>query len=384
MFYFLNQGMVMRFMSARSVQDGRRAMFAVALVLMPLAACVVASGGWVAKALSRAGVLPPDLEPGEAFFVATEFLSTPGVFGLILAAMTAALMSTVDTLITAVSAVVVNDVYKPLRPGTPDRKLLRVARISAVSVTLVGVVLVPVFQQFKTIYEAHGAMTAAVTPPLVVALLLAVFWRRFTGPAALATVVGGTLAIALSIFVPEVIAPFSYGVPAGERAEGLLGGMTQYKFMRACYGITVSLVIAFVVTLFTKPRPFESQRGLVWGTTGDALEQYKGSKGSEYQSRRAMAAVRPLDREPPVHDELELPIVTLSKTLADELEAGVGSMVYITDPRWWTGGVRSSHAIVGDVTRGEGKPIVWMGPQTFATVVSPRRAEKPVRVHRLY
>ena len=43
MLYFLNQGMLMRFLSARSVQDGRRAMFAVILVLMPIAACVVAT-----------------------------------------------------------------------------------------------------------------------------------------------------------------------------------------------------------------------------------------------------------------------------------------------------------------------------------------------------
>ena len=384
MFYFLNQGMVMRFMSARSVQDGRRAMFVVALVLMPLAACVVASGGWVARALSQAGVLPPDIQPGEAFFIATEFLSTPGVFGLILAAMTAALMSTVDTLITAVSAVVVNDVYKPLRPKAPDRQLLRVARISAVSVTLVGIVLVPVFQQFKTIYEAHGAMTAAVSPPLVVALLLSVFWRRFTGPAALATVVGGTAAIVLSIFVPEIIEPFSYGVPAGERGEGLLGGMTQYKFMRACYGISISLAIGLVVTLFTKPKPFESQRGLVWGTAADALAHYKGSKGSEYDSRHTSALPRSLDQEPPVHEELHLPVVTLSRSLSDKLDAGIDSLVYITDARSWLGGVRSVHAIVGDVSGEESAAMVWMGAETFRTVVHPKRGEKPVRVYRQY
>ena len=45
----------------------------------------------------------------EAFYVATEFLSRPGLFGLVLAALTAALMSTVDTLITAVAALVVNE-----------------------------------------------------------------------------------------------------------------------------------------------------------------------------------------------------------------------------------------------------------------------------------
>lgn len=116
MFYFLNQGILMRFLAAKSVAEGRKAAVFVVLVMMPVAACVVSSGGWVARALVHAGVLP-ELDPKEAFFVAAEFLSRPGMFGLVVAALTAALMSTVDTLITAVAAVVVNDVYKPyVRP----------------------------------------------------------------------------------------------------------------------------------------------------------------------------------------------------------------------------------------------------------------------------
>ena len=112
---------------------------------------MVASGGWIGRVLVHAGVLP-EMDPREAFYISAEFLARPGVFGLILAALTAALMSTVDTLITAVSAVAVNDVYRPyIRPDADDRQLLRVARICAVGVTIIGVCLVPVYAQFTTI-----------------------------------------------------------------------------------------------------------------------------------------------------------------------------------------------------------------------------------------
>ncbi len=266
MFYFMHQGILMRFLSARSVADGRKAMFAVVLVLVPLAAVVVSGGGWVARALVGAGVLPPELDSGEAFFVAAELLSRPGVFGLVLAALTAALMSTVDTLITGVAAIVVNDVYKPLvRPAAGERELLRVARLTSVGVTLLGVLMVPVFLNFRTIYEAHGAFTAAVTPPLVVTLLASVFWRRFTRTAALATLVGGMAAILLSLFLPEVIAPLAHGVPMAERGEGLLGGMAQYKYMRALFGIVVCALVAVVTTLATRGEPPARRRGLVSG-----------------------------------------------------------------------------------------------------------------------
>jgi SSS family solute:Na+ symporter len=227
MFYFLNQGMVMRLLSARSVKDSRRAVVAMMLILMPIAAIVVASGGWVAAALTHAGVLPADIAPKEAFFIAADFLTQPGVFGLIMAALTAALMSTVDTLITAIAAIVVNDVYSPRYPQATDAQKLRMARISSVSITVFGVLLVPVFASFGSIYAAHGAFTAAITPPLVVALLFGVFWKRFTSVAAFWTMVGGSALIFASVIFPELITPFAHGVPMTEVGDGLLAGKDQ-------------------------------------------------------------------------------------------------------------------------------------------------------------
>ena len=174
----------MRLMAARSINDSRKAMATMLLVLMPIAALVVASGGWVGQSLVSAGVLP-EMEPKEAFFVTANFLSSPGIFGLVMAALTAALMSTVDTLITAISAIVVNDIYKPIKKDASEAEMLKMARISAVSIAIIGVLLVPIFESFGSIYAAHGAFTAAITPPLVITLLLGVFWHRFSSTAIL-------------------------------------------------------------------------------------------------------------------------------------------------------------------------------------------------------
>ena len=54
--------------------------------------------------------------------------------------------------------------------------------------------MVPVFMNFDSIYDAHGAFTAAVTPPLVVTFVFSLFWKRFTSKAAL---VGLTKAISM-------------------------------------------------------------------------------------------------------------------------------------------------------------------------------------------
>lgn len=383
MFYFLNQGMVMRLLSARSVGDSRKAVIAVFLVLMPIAAMVVASGGWVARAMVHAGALDPAVTGSEAFFVAADILAKPGVFGLIMAALTAALMSTVDTLVTAIAAIVVNDVYRPAHPDAPDATLLRVARISSVSIMVVGVLLVPVFMQFKSIYAAHGAFTAAVTPPLVVALLFGVFWRRFTPQAAWWTMAAGSAAIFASILWPSLITPFAHGVPLEDVEPGLLAGKGQYKFMRAFFGMVVCSGIGVAVTLVTKPKPLEDLRGLVWGTVADAIALFKGRAGSEETSDWADArAVASDDDERAGGGQLLM--VQLSAALSDVLRATEGDLIYLTDARAWLGGLRASHAVVGGVDPQLEAGAIRVGPGLRKVLGVDGHPDRPLRVQRQY
>jgi solute:Na+ symporter, SSS family len=383
-FYFANQGVMMRFLSARSVSEGRKAIAVVPLVLMPLAAIVVASGGLVGKALAHAGYLPSDMEPASVFFIATEFLSrTPGLFGLLMAALTAALMSTVDTLITAIAAIAVNDVYRPyLRHDADDAAMLRVARITSVVVTLIGIALVPVFMEFDSIYEAHGAFTAAITPPLIVTLLCSVFWQRFTAPAAIATLAGGLAAMLLSILVPDVITPFAHGTAMTPIGDGVLAGAKQYQFIRAFYGIVVCSVIAVVVTLVTRPTSRAQMQGLVWGTIGAAIRRFKGRDGTEGRPRRGRARVERAAADS-YAGAANLARADVSTALAAMLEVEAGDPIHVSDTRAWLGGLRSAQAAVGDVFE-DARPIIRLGPDTYERVVTTRRRDAPVVVEALY
>lgn len=388
MFYLINQGIIMRFLATRSLAESRKAAFAMVVLLMTVAACVVGGGGWVARALVNAGHLPADVEADRAFYVATEFLSQPGMFGLILASLTAALMSTVDTLITAVAAIIVNDIYRPyINPKATEKQQLSVARMTSISVSIIGVGLVPLFMMFDSIYEAHGAFTAAVTPPLVVTLVLSVFWPRFTATAALATLIGGLAAIGISLFFPQVIIPFAHGVPMSEAGDGFLAGMKQFKFMRACYGICISSVIGVVVTLITRPEPKEKQKGLVWGTLQEALASFKGSPGDESVSRKSLARPQRAisDISTGAIDPMDRAAARVTQMLADDLNAREGDLLYVSDKRAWLGGLRSTHAVIVEIFGDEsnGKSIE-LSPDVYDSVVTPKRTEQPLKVERLY
>ena len=383
MFYFLNQGMVMRLMAARSIDESRKAMITMLIILMPIAALVVASGGWVGQAMVHAGILP-EMDPKEAFFISAEYLSMPGMFGLIMAALTAALMSTVDTLITAISAIVVNDIYKPLKPKAQESDLLKIARISSISIAILGVLLVPVFQQFKSIYSAHGAFTAAITPPLVVTLLLGVFWKKFTPTAAKLTMIVGSLIIFGSILYPEWITPFAHGVPMKEvKADEFLAGKDQYKFMRAFFGIVVCLTVGLVSGVIFSHEKQKSLSGLVWGTIKDAIKSYKGSEGEEGESDWVLG--QPIHREEQsktTEDEQWL-LIKISPQIATKLDAKKDDLLYLCDNRIWLGGLRATHAIVEDIDTSLEEEQIVVGTQIFEALIKGREDQK-LRLKRLY
>jgi len=54
--------------------------------------------------------------------------------------------------------------------------------------------------------------------------VLSVFWRRYTRTAALWTRVGGMAAIVVSLFVPQIIAPFAHGLQRSDGEEGFWPG----------------------------------------------------------------------------------------------------------------------------------------------------------------
>jgi solute:Na+ symporter, SSS family len=269
--YFINQGMIMRFLAARSERDGRKAMAVSVLALMFVSMIAVSSGGWIGRALVETGMIPAPDDPKNIFVIVADYLFHPAVFGFLMAAVVAALMSTADTLINATSAVVVNDIWKPyIKPDADDRHYLRVARVVTVGAALVGMALVPLFDSFESIYHAHGAFTASITPPMAVATIFAICWRRFSSRAAFATLGLGIVAMVVSIIWPAVIAPFSFGVEqAGE-------GFKAWSFQRACYGFVVTFAIGMVAGLVSRKADPKRIEGLVWGTVDEARRRYKG------------------------------------------------------------------------------------------------------------
>ena len=244
-FLFMNQGLIMRFMACKSVHEGRKAAAFNVLILLPISTVVVSNAGWTGKVIS---IVTPEAWNASTkldhVFTQVAYLITGSeiVFAFVIAAVAAALMSTVDTLINAVAAVVINDIYMPLNKGKDDKHYLHVAMIVSAGATAVGAISTVFFNNFPTLYEAHGFFHSTMTPPLVVAIFLGIFWKRYNAPAAIATFLGGAILMVIGSKYPQIfIAPFDHGIEFNPDRP--------YSYIRALYNTFVCAASGVVVGL---------------------------------------------------------------------------------------------------------------------------------------
>jgi len=252
-FLFMNMGLIMRFMAAKNVHEGRKAAAINILFMLPVSAIVVGGGGWVAKAMlvQNPSLLPATVQADQIFVVISRILAGPGVFGFIIAAIAAALMSTVATLLNATAAIWVNDVDRPIRiwlkkikkeEPVDEKRAMLIARIATVAFTILGVLAVYAFASYPTIYQAHAFFHATLTPPLMIAIFFGIFWKKFTPAGLITTVIGGISLMLLGHKFPlELIAPIAHGTPY-EAAH-------PFTYMSALYNLIVCSAVAVIPTL---------------------------------------------------------------------------------------------------------------------------------------
>ena len=139
MFLFISQGLIMRFLAAKSVNEGRKAILFNTVFILPISMIVVGNAGWLGNVMVDMKLIDPPSEARDIFVVVAEKICHPGVFGFVLAALSAALMSTIDTLTNAAAALFIYDVYQPyLKRGAPDRHYMSAARMASAVTTVLG------------------------------------------------------------------------------------------------------------------------------------------------------------------------------------------------------------------------------------------------------
>ena len=212
--YLVGPDMYSRLFSAHSPREAKVSAAIAAVILIPTA-FLITSLGIFARSLY------PAAAPEQAIPLLLTGLLSPGLEGLVAAALLAAFMSSADTSLMTATSILTLDIYRKISPDSSERKLMTVSRLSVLAIGVSALALaVSMPGIIKTLLIAYTVFTSGLLLPVI-----AGFYRDrlgLTPSGALAALVGGGLtAIFLGQKYPllgiVVSATFLFGVSWLER-----------------------------------------------------------------------------------------------------------------------------------------------------------------------
>jgi len=163
----------------------------------------------------------------------------------------------------AFSTVWTYDIYKPLinKKGS-DSHYVMVGRMSILVGVAVSIGAAYLVMHAHGIMDYVQALFSFFIAPLLGAILMGMFWKRATAPAGfLGLLIGIVTSVSLFVWVkfnPVELSTVALSPDAKPMAENLY---------RALWAFLTTVIVIFVVSLFTKPRPVAELNGLVYGAT---------------------------------------------------------------------------------------------------------------------
>lgn len=192
-------------------------------------------------------------------------LMPPGLVGVMVAAMLAALMSSLSAVFNSSSTIFTMDFYHKIRPNASERELVNVGRIATIIMVALGLLWIPFMKYINAqLYVYLQSVQAYVSPPIAAVFLVGVFWKRANGAGALASLLVG-FALGALRFILELA---YHGQKMG---EGLLSAFVRMNFLHfAIFMFAACVLVLVAVSLMTAEPAPQKVAGLTWATAADA------------------------------------------------------------------------------------------------------------------
>ena len=133
--------------------------------------------------------------PDEAYMTMVTNLFPVGMVGLVLAVLTAALISTVGSALNALSTVFTMDIYvKKFRPLASQKEIIRTGHVVTMAGALISVIITIAIDSIKglNLFNVFQSVLGFIAPPMAAVFLFGIFWKRTTTMAANMALTFGT------------------------------------------------------------------------------------------------------------------------------------------------------------------------------------------------
>lgn len=191
-------GVVQRLLASKSEKDA-----AYAILWHTVCTYVLKPWPWLLVGTASLVYFPVLGHSEDAFpMMIREFLPV-GLKGLLVAALLAAFMSTIDTHLNYGAAYLVNDLYRPyLHKRASERHYVLMSRVFMLVITLCAVAAVPFVDSIRSLWHYTTTLFAASGPLLV----LRWYWWRVNPAAEIACIVASLVtSVLVTILLPDIV-----------------------------------------------------------------------------------------------------------------------------------------------------------------------------------
>ena len=200
--YFGQPHIIVRFMAIRSVDDLPKAR-RIGMTWMIVAIIGAMATGFSGIAyVAKTGIALDD--PETIFIVLSQVLFSPLIAGFLLAAILAAIMSTISSQLLVTSSSLTGDFYQAfLNKEASEKKLVQIGRLSVFMVALVAIYLA--YDRTNSILSLVSNAWAGFGAAFGPVVILSLHWKGMNRNGALAGVLAGAITVLIWIYAPITI-----------------------------------------------------------------------------------------------------------------------------------------------------------------------------------
>lgn len=207
-YWGFNQYIIQRTLAAKSLKESQKGILLAAflkliiplIVVIPgIAAYVMINDPEIMARLGEAGLknLPSLEQADKAYPWLLQFLPT-GFKGLAFAALAAAIVSSLASMLNSTSTIFTMDIYKQyINRKASDKATVNVGRISAAMALIIASFLAPLLGDLDQAFQFIQEYTGVVSPGILAVFMLGLFWKKTTNKGA---ITGALLSIPIAMY----------------------------------------------------------------------------------------------------------------------------------------------------------------------------------------
>ena len=207
-YWGFNQYIIQRTLAAKSLEESQKGiLFAAGLkMIIPLivvipgiAAYVIINDPLLMEKLGESGMtnLPSLAQADKAYPWLMQFLPT-GLKGVAVAALAAAIVSSLASMLNSTATIFTMDIYKQLiNKNASESKTVNVGRLSALIALIIATIMAPLLGGIDQAFQFIQEYTGIVSPGILSVFVLGLFWKKASNKGA---VFGALASIPIALF----------------------------------------------------------------------------------------------------------------------------------------------------------------------------------------